>query len=173
MDKVVSQVQAQNNNQWTQKKNSKLPYNITSKRPCTRPNVEPPYKPNDERPHWNDTYNASLVWNGPPHNPSTYRYGPSQKGKHIVCYRCGEIDHCANECPNPKKEKGYTPMCGNCCQLGHAAEECNAKSRNFPPSKRDYKENPPKLPLSNSRDVNCITQHMPFEQDVFATRART
>ena len=63
--------------------------------------------------------------------------------------------------------------CGNCCQLGHTAEEYNAKPRNFLPSERNYKENQPKLPLNNSRDVNCITQHMPFEQDVFATRAGT
>ena len=57
--------------------------------------------------------------------------------------------------------------------MEHTAEECNAKPRSFPPSERDYKENHPKLPLNNSRDINCITQHMPFKQDVFATRART
>ena len=41
---------------------------------------------------------------------------------------------------------------------------------NFPPSERNYKKNQPKLPPSNFRDVNCITQHMPFEQDVFVAR---
>ena len=50
LGKVVAQVQAQNNNQWNQKENTKLPYSITSKRPFIRPNVEPPYKPNDGRP---------------------------------------------------------------------------------------------------------------------------
>ena len=57
--------------------------------------------------------------------------------------------------------------------MGHTAKECNAKPRSFPSSKRNYKENQPKLPPNNSRDVNCITQHMPFEQDVFATKAET
>ena len=163
MDKVVAQVQAQNNNQWNQKENTKLPYSVNSKRPFTRPNVGPPYKPNDGQPHWNDNYNAPPVWNGPPHNPNTYRYGPPQKGKHVVCFRCGERGHYANECPNPRKEEGMTPVCGNCRQMGHTVEECNAKPRNFPPIERDYKENQPKLPPNNSRDVNCITQHMPFE----------
>ena len=70
-----------------------------------------------------------------------------------MCFRCGELGHYANECPNPRKEEGYTPVCGNYCQMGHTTEECNAKPRNFPPSERDYKENQPKLPPNNSRDV--------------------
>ena len=38
---------------------------------------------------------------------------------------------------------------------------------------KNYKENQAKLPLSNSRDVNCITQHISVNQYLFATRART
>jgi hypothetical protein len=72
------------NNQWT--KQAKNNYKINSKRPFTRPNVGPPYKPNDGRPRWNDTYNAPPNWNGPPTNPNTFGYGPPEKGKHIVCY---------------------------------------------------------------------------------------
>ena len=90
-----------------------------------------------------------------------------------MCFRCDKLSHYANECPNPRKEERYTPVCGNCRQMGHIVKECNVKPRNFPPSERDYKENQPNLPPKNSRDVNYITQHMLFEQDVFATRAGT
>jgi len=74
-----------------------------NKRPFTRPNVGPPYRPNDNRPRWNDTYNAPPVWNGPPTNPNTHRYGPPQPRKTVVCYSCGELGHYAHSCPNPRK----------------------------------------------------------------------
>ena len=170
LGEVVAQVQAQNSNQWNQRKNTKLSYSVTSKRPFTRPNVGSPYKPNDGQPCWNDNYNAPPVWNGPPYNPNTYRYGPPQKDiKHV------DVANSAIMLMNVQipKKRGYTLVCGNCRQMGHTAKECNAKPRNFPPSERDYKENQPKLPPNNSRDVNCITQHMPFEQDMFTTRAGT
>ena len=61
--------------------NSNRPWiNNPNKRYLTRPNVGPPYQPNDGRPRWNDTYNAPPVWNGPPTNPQTHRYGPYQPG---------------------------------------------------------------------------------------------
>jgi hypothetical protein len=71
--------------------NNKIPYSVTSKRPFTRPKVGPPYRPGDGRPRWNDTYNAAPVWNGPPTNPNTHRYGPPEKGKYLVCYNCQEL----------------------------------------------------------------------------------
>ena len=64
-------------------------------------------------------------------------------------------------------------MCSNCRQLGHVAEECNARSTHYSPFKRYYKENEAKLPPSNSKDVDCIIQHIPLDQDVFATRVQT
>jgi hypothetical protein len=57
--------------------NSNRPWvNNPNKRPFTIPNIGPPYQPNDGRPRWNDTYNGPPVWNGPPTNPQTHRYGP-------------------------------------------------------------------------------------------------
>ena len=52
-------------------------------------------------------------------------------------------------------------------------EEYNARPREFPPTQRDYKENQTKLLLSKSRDVSCIIQHIPLDQDVFATEVET
>ena len=83
LEKVVAQVRTQNQEQWSKKDNSKAPYNVTSKRPFTKPNVEPPYKPGDGQSRWNDTYNAPPVWNGPPTNLNTHRYGPPEKGKNV------------------------------------------------------------------------------------------
>jgi hypothetical protein len=79
-------------------------------------------------------------WNGLPTNPNTFRYGPPEKEKHIVCYRCGELGHYANNCPNPQKEEGYTPYCGRCRKLGHVAEECRASQPAFSPFERDYSQ---------------------------------
>ena len=121
LGKVVAQVQAQNQEQWSKKDNSKAPYSITSKRHFTRPNVGLPYKPGDGRPRWNDTYNAPPLWNGPPTNPDTHRYGPPEKGKMFVCYNCGELEHMLRECPHPRKQVGYEPLCGRCKEKGHTA----------------------------------------------------
>jgi hypothetical protein len=126
------------NNQWTEQ--AKNNYKINSKRSFTRPNVGPPYKPNDGRLRWNDTYNAPPNWNRPPTNPNTFRYGPLEKEKHIVCYRYGELGHYANNCSNPRKEEGYTPYCGRCRKPGHVAEECRAPQPTFPHSERDYSQ---------------------------------
>jgi hypothetical protein len=86
--------------------------NNPNKRPFTRPNVGPPYQPNDGRPRWNDTYNGPPVWNGPPTNPQTHRYGPYQLGTMIVCWNCDEIGHYRSNCPHPRREVGYTLFCG-------------------------------------------------------------
>ena len=129
---VVKQVlQIDANKPWVNKGNP-------NKRPFTRPNVGPPYKPNDNRPRWNDTYNAPPVWKGPPSNPNTHNYGPPQRGKMVVCYRCGELGHYASECPNPRKPVDYSPFCSKCRQQGHLTQDCEEPPRTFPPSERDY-----------------------------------
>ena len=135
----VRVVVADNNSQpWPKKPPTKTPYSVTSKRPFTRPNVGPPYKPGDGRLRWNDTYNQPLVWNGPPTNPATHRYGPPEKGKHIVCFNCGKLGHYRNECPNPKKQEGYIPVCGRCREPGHISTYCIAIITEFPPLERGY-----------------------------------
>jgi len=130
---VKQALQIDTNKPWVNKAND-------SKRPFSRPNNGPLIKSNDS-PCWSDNYNGLLVWNGPPSNPNTHYYGPSKRGKHSVCYRCGELGHYANECPNPRKQVGYTPWCGKCLQEGHLLEDCTTPPRKFPPSDRDYPKN--------------------------------
>jgi hypothetical protein len=105
---------------------NKVPYSVSSKRPFMRPNVGPLYKPGDERPRWNDTYNKHLVWNGPPINPKTHNYGPPDMGKHVVCFNCGELGHYQSECPNPRKQVGYTPLYRRCHEPRHISTYCTA-----------------------------------------------
>ena len=161
--KVVTQVQAQNQEQWSKKENSKAPYSVTSKRPFTRPNVGPPYKPGNGRPRWNDTYNAQLVWNGPPTNPYIHRYGPLEKEKMFVCYNCGELEHMIRECPHPRKQVGFEPFCGRCKEKGHTANTCMAPT----PIKQIQIEE-----FEDSRNVNYIKQTSPNEKDVYITRSQ-
>jgi hypothetical protein len=147
---------------------NKAPYSVTSKRPFTRPNVEPPYKPGDGRPRWNDTYNKHPVWNGPPTNPNTHNYGPLEKGKHIVCFNCGELGHYRNECPNPRKQVGYTPLCGRCHEPGYISTYCTAVITKFPPSERDY---PKTKQVQITENVNHIAQMLDSEP-VYVTKSQ-
>jgi hypothetical protein len=147
---------------------SKAPYSVTSKRPFTRPNVDPPYKSGDGHPRWNDTYNKHPVWNGPPTNPNTHNYGLPEKGKHIVCFNCGELGHYRNECPNPRKQVGYTPLCGRCHEPGHISTYCTAVITEFPPSERDY---PKKKQVQITENVNHIAQILNSEP-VYVTRSQ-
>jgi hypothetical protein len=36
--------------------------------------------------------------------PTTHNYGPPERGKHIVCFNCGELGHYRNDCPNLRKQ---------------------------------------------------------------------
>ena len=161
--KVVAQVQAQNQEQWSKKDNSKAPYRVTSKRPFIRPNVGPLYKPGDGRPKWNDTYNTPPIWNGPLTNPNTHRYGPPEKGKMFVCYNCGELGHMIRECPHLRKQVGYEPLCGFCKEKGHIANTCMAPA----PVKQIQIEE-----FEDSRNVNYIKQISLDEKDVYITRSQ-
>jgi len=130
----INQVEATSNPRpWVQKG----PRN-SNKRPFTKPRANPPYRPNDNRPRWNDNYNIPPVWNGPPTNPNTHYYGTPERGKHLVCYRCGELGQYASECPNPRKEKGYTSICRRCRKSGHITNDCREEFPNFAPSERNY-----------------------------------
>jgi hypothetical protein len=122
----------------------------------------------------NDTYNAPPNWSGPPTNPNTFRYGPPEKGKHIIFYRCGELGHYANNCPNPRKEEGYTPYCGRCQKPGHVTEECRAHFPVFPPSERNYSQEKQvqfqQDEPNTSRNVQYIAQlTLPKSEDVYIT----
>jgi hypothetical protein len=130
--------------------------------------VEPPYKPGDGRPRWNDTYNKHPVWNGPPTNPNTHNYRPLEKGKHIVCFNCGELGHYRNECPNPRKQVGYTPLCGRCHEPGHISTYCTTVITEFPPSERDY---PKTKQVQITENINHIAQMLDSEP-VYVTRSQ-
>ena len=161
LGKVVAQVQAQNQEQWSKKDNSKAPYSVTSKRPFTRPNTGPPYKLGDGRPRWNDTYNSPPIWNDPPTNPNTHRYGPPEKGKMFVCYNCDELGHMIRECLHQRKQVGYEPLCGCCKEKGHTTNTCIALA----PVKQIQIEE-----FEDSRNVNYIKQTRSDEKDVYITR---
>jgi hypothetical protein len=168
ISEVRTMVTDGNNPSWPKKNVNKTPYSVTSKRPFTRPNVGPPYKPGDGRPRWNDTYNQPPVWNGPPTNPATHNYGPPERGKHIVCFNCGELGHYRNDCPNPRKQEGYTPICGRCRESGHISTYCTAIITEFPSFERNY---PPKKQVQIIENVNHITQ-MLNSKPVYLTRSQ-
>jgi len=71
---VKQVLQTDSNKSWINKTN-------INQKPFTKPNNGPPYRPNNNCPRWNDTYNEPLVWNGPPFNPNTHRYGSTKERK--------------------------------------------------------------------------------------------
>ena len=75
--------------------------------------------------------------NNPGHegyNPNRAPWGnkadPPPIMKRVICYRCKELGHYANECPNPKVDEGYVPLCGNCKLQRHTTKDCR-RPRNF------------------------------------------
>jgi hypothetical protein len=142
--------------------------NNPNKRPFTRPNVGPPYQPNDGRPGWNDTYNGPLVWNGPPTSPQIHRYGPYQPGTMIVCWNCDEIDHYRSNCPHPKREVGYIPLCGRCRQQGHTANECTAPKPMSSSSERDWNK-AKQVEFQEEKNVAKNVNHIAKDTSYFVT----
>lgn len=91
------------------------------------------------RPSWGKT-NGPPNWNGPPYNPSTRNYNSNSndRRKIPVCFRCQELGHYANECPNPRKSQDYVPLCGNCKTVGHPIDECPKQKKEYQPNERDW-----------------------------------
>ena len=86
--------------------------------------------------------NGPPNWNGPPYNANSRNYNSnnSDKRKIPVCYRCQELGHYANECPNPRKSQDYVPLCGNCKTAGHPTDECTEPKKDYQSNERDWKK---------------------------------
>jgi hypothetical protein len=163
--KPINQVST-NNRPWVDNPN---------KRPFTRLNVGPPYQPNDGqpndgRPRWNDTYNGPPVWNGPPTNPQTHKYGPYQPGTMIVCWNCDEIGHYRSSCPHPRREVGYTLLCGRCQQPGHTTNECTAPKPMSSSSERDWNKTK-QVEFQEDKNVAKNVNHIAKDTSYFVTRS--
>ena len=93
------------------------------------------------RPSWGKT-NGPPNWNGPPHNPNTRNNNANynDRKKIPVCFRCQELGHYANECPNPRKSQDYVPLCGNCKTAGHPTDECSNPKKDYQSNERDWKK---------------------------------
>jgi len=48
----------------------------------------------------------------------------NRNGQYLVYWRCRNIGHNVNECPNPKAPKDYVPLCGQCGVQGHTTPQC-------------------------------------------------
>jgi hypothetical protein len=144
--------------------------NNPNKRPFIRPNVGPPYQPNDGRPKWNDTYNGPPVWNGLPTNPQTHKYGPYQPGTMIVCWNCDEISHYRSNCPHPRRKVGYTPLCERCQQPGHIANECTAPKPMSSSLERDWNKTK-QVEFQEEKNVAKNVNHIAKDTSYFVTRS--
>ena len=69
-----------------------------------------------------------------------YNSNSNDKRKIPVCYRCQELGHYTNECPNPKKSQAYVPLCGNCKTAGHPTDECPEPKKDYQSNNRDWKK---------------------------------
>ena len=105
------------------------------------------------------------MWNGPPTNPNTYRYGPPEKGKMFVCYNCGELGPMLRDCLHPKKQASYEPLCGQCKKKRHStANTCMARAS----VKQIQIEK-----FEDSQNVNYVKKTInPYKKDVYITRSQ-
>ena len=135
----VNQIEDNRNHPWQEERTC----------PCPNSNYNPRRNFNERpvpinspiRPSWGRTNNLPN-WNGPPHNVNTRNYNSNSndKRKIPVCYRCQELGHYANECPNPRKSQDYVPLCGNCKTAGHPTDECVDPKKDYQSNDRDWKK---------------------------------
>ena len=76
----------------------------------------------------------------------------------LRCFRCCQIRHYANECPNQSYTEDYAPICGNCKQSSHTTDQCNAPF-NFNNRNQQMQTNNPvedKTRTLQEFPVNCV-----------------
>jgi peptide methionine sulfoxide reductase MsrB len=137
--KPVNQIEESRNRPWQEERTGPGPN--SSYNPRRNFNKRPVLIQFPNRPSWGRT-NGPPNWNGPPHTNNTRNYNSNSndKRKILVCYRCQELGHYANECPNPRKAQDYVPLCGNCKTTGHPTNECPEPKKDYQSNDRDWKK---------------------------------
>ena len=135
----VNQVEDNRNRPWQEERSGPGPN--SNYNPRRNFNKRPISIDFPNRPSWGKT-NGPPNWNGPPYNPNARNYNSNSndKRKIPVCYRCQELGHYANECPNPRKSQDYVPLCGKCKTAGHPTDECPNPKNDYPSNDKDWKK---------------------------------
>ena len=71
--------------------------------------------------------NDSSDWNAPPsYNQNFKKLNSNQDDprKIVICYKCKEVGHNKNNCPNLKNPQDYAPLCDNYTTIEHPIDEC-------------------------------------------------